>query len=415
MFRAMPKPRGTPALYVGLSGDAPRTPPARIALGDVTSVELHRAEVRRLDRKGGDVILSLADPRMSTQHARLSRSGDGDWVIADLGSKNGTWVGSERVMRQPLADRDVMLVGHTAFVYRDTGGEAGDLVDGEVAEIVAEHPTISAAFAEQLRALAQAAAGAAPIVFTGEPGSGKERLARAAHALSKREGSFVAASCGGLAPDCGEIVRSAHRGTLLLDDVVELQDATQQALVRALADKELDVRLMAATHRELDDEVAANRFRADLRARLAGCAITLPPLRHRREDLALLVRQLLARLAPERAITFSSDAVTALYGHDWPLNVRELERSLAAALATATSDRIELSHLPVAVGSTEPMEEKTAYRAMTPEERALRDNLVAAIARNEGNLAGVAREMGKDRTQIRRWMKKFGITRDVKD
>jgi len=107
--------------------------------------------------------------------------------------------------------------------------------------------------------------------------------------------------------------------------------------------------------------------------------------------------------------------VTALYGHDWPLNVRELERSLAAALAVATTDRIELSHLPVAVGSTEPMEEKTGYRTMTAEERALRDQLVAAIARNEGNLAGVAREMGKDRTQIRRWMKKFGITRDVKD
>ena len=84
-----------------MSGDAPRTTPIRVTLGGVTSVELHRAELRRVERKGSDVVLSFADPRMSTQHARLSRTGEGEWVVADLGSKNGTWVGSERIMRQP--------------------------------------------------------------------------------------------------------------------------------------------------------------------------------------------------------------------------------------------------------------------------------------------------------------------------
>jgi len=416
MFAAMSKPRGTPALYVGMCGDAPRTPPARIGLGGVSSVELHRAELRRVDRKGADLVLSLADPRMSTQHARLSRNSDGEWVVADLGSKNGTWVGSERVMRHPLGDRDVILVGHTVFVYRDSGGDAGDLLDGEAPAPLPEHATLAGALAAQLRELAAAAAKPVPIVITGEPGTGKERLARAVHALSQRSGSLVATSGGGLDPtDIGDLLRSAHAGSLFLDDVVELSDAAQAALLRALTAPVHDVRLIAATHRELADEVAAKRFSAELHQRLAGFAITLPPLRHRREDLALLVRGVLTRLAPDRTITFSSDAVTALYGHDWPLNVRELERSLAAALAVATTDRIELSHLPVAVGSTEPMEEKTGYRPMTAEERALRDQLVAAIARNEGNLAGVAREMGKDRTQIRRWMKKFGITRDVKD
>jgi len=410
----MPKPRGTPALFVGLSGDAPRTPPARIGLADVTAVELHRADVRRLERKGSEIVVSLADPRMSTQHARFSAGADGTWVVADLGSKNGTWVGSERVMRQPLADRDVILVGHTALVFRDSGGEAGDFVDGDVPEVLPGHASISPVLAERYREVARAAGTAQPIQITGEPGTGKEGLARAVHAVAGRSGEFVVASCGGLPEECADMVRSARGGTLFLDELAELAEPAQGGLLRALADAG-DVRIVTATHRDLDDEVAAGRFRADLRARLAGVAITLLPLRHRREDLALLVAHTLARLAPERAVTFSSDAVTALYGHDWPLNVRELDRSLAAALSMATTDRIELSHLPVAVGSTEPLEEKTGYRPMTNEERLLRDQLVAAIARNEGNLAGVARDFGKDRTQIRRWMKKFGITRDVKD
>jgi transcriptional regulator of acetoin/glycerol metabolism len=96
--------------------------------------------------------------------------------------------------------------------------------------------------------------------------------------------------------------------------------------------------------------------------------------------------------------------------HSWPLNIRELERSLAAALAVA-KDRIELPHLPVSVRTPTPAPAAPTITALPENDEGLRDLLVSCIARHDGNLAGVARELGKDRTQIRRWMKKFGLSR----
>jgi transcriptional regulator of acetoin/glycerol metabolism len=141
---------------------------------------------------------------------------------------------------------------------------------------------------------------------------------------------------------------------------------------------------------------------------MLGLQLALPPLRERREDLAVVAINLLDRLAPGREIAFSADAIAAIYAHAWPLNVRELERTLAAALAVA-KDRIELPHLPEAV-----RERRAAAPAAAPagDDDQLRDRLSAAIARHDGNLAAVARELGKDRTQIRRWMKRFGLARE---
>jgi DNA-binding NtrC family response regulator len=120
------------------------------------------------------------------------------------------------------------------------------------------------------------------------------------------------------------------------------------------------------------------------------------------------VSSLLLKLAPERSIRFTADAVGALYIHDWPLNVRELERSLAAALATA-KDRIEPTHLPATSRTPAPL--KPSPIELPTDEDGLRAVLVAALARHDGNLAAVARELGKDRTQVRRWMKRFGLSR----
>ena len=160
-------------------------------------------------------------------------------------------------------------------------------------------------------------------------------------------------------------------------------------------------------------EVAANRFRADLRARMLGVQLALPPLRDRREDLGHLIASLLDRHAAGRDLAFSADAVTALYAYAWPLNIRELERAIAAAAAVAT-DRIELQHLPAAL--REPAAPSSVdTSALSAEDRILRDQLESAIDRHEGNLTTVAKDLGKDRTQIRRWMKRFGLSRDDAD
>ncbi|MBZ0231072.1 MAG: FHA domain-containing protein, partial [Deltaproteobacteria bacterium] len=119
--------RGVPALYVGLSGDAPRSPPARLGLGGLDRVVIGRGPARRFTRAraaGGEQLdVVLPDARLSTTHVRLSRLGGG-WFAEDLDSKNGTWVRGARITRQPLADGDVLVAGHSAFVFRATGGSS---------------------------------------------------------------------------------------------------------------------------------------------------------------------------------------------------------------------------------------------------------------------------------------------------
>ena len=438
--------RAVPALYVGLAGDAPQTPPARISLGGLDRIDLGRGDKRATSRRTADgaelLVLTLADARMSGQHARLSRLGAA-WVAEDLRSKNGTTIAGHAIVRRQLADGDAILVGHTVLVFRDHGGEDGDL-DGVPPAAAPGLATLSPELAARFAELASAARAAVPIAITGETGTGKELAARAVHALSGRAGRFVALNCGalpgsllegelfghkkgaytGAADDRAGLVRSADGGTLFLDEVAELPASSQSALLRVLQEGEVvpvggdrpvkvDLRVVTATHKDLDAEVAAQRFRADLRARLLGVHLALPALRDRPEDLGLLVATLLDRIAPGRRVTFAADAVGALYACPWPLNIRELERALAAALAVAR-DRIELTHLPAALRSP-PVEAAGVgvdEATLSVEDRAIREGLIASVARHGGNLAAVARELGKDRTQIRRWMKRFGLSRD---
>jgi transcriptional regulator with GAF, ATPase, and Fis domain len=439
--------RTQPALFVGLVADTPSSPPARYSLAAVDRVDLRRSDARTAIRSRTDGVevleLGLSDVRMSGKHARISRVGN-SWVLEDLGSKNGTWVGAQRTTRHKLEDGDTIVVGHTVLVYRTSGGEADDL------EGLPATPhgfaTMSPALAARFDAIATAATTGVPIEITGETGTGKELVARAVHQLSNRTGRFVTINCGALPANLVEaelfghrkgaftgasedrpgLLRSADGGTLFLDEIGELPLAAQTALLRVLQEGEVlpigadravrvDLRIVTATHRSLDRDVESDRFRADLRARLLGVSIELPPLRTRPEDLGHIVSALIRRLAPDRATSFAVDSASALYSHDWPLNVRELERCLAAAVAT-TPDRIELDHLNLrrstpGAGTVAPTADNEP--AVPEREKPMRDALVAAIARHDGNLAAVARELGKDRTQVRRWMKRWGLSRDI--
>jgi DNA-binding NtrC family response regulator len=427
--------RASPALHLGLHADRPTSPPARWSLEGVDEVLLGRAEERRVGRRAAAGVvaieLGLPDGRMSTRHARLSRA-LGRWTLEDLGSKNGTLVDGARVTRRPLEDGDVIEVGHTFLVFRAAGGEADDL-DGWPPAAAPGLATTSPALARSFDALARAARADVAIAVTGETGTGKELLGRAVHALSGRRGDFVAVNCGalpatmveaelfghrrgaftGATEDRPGLIRSAAGGTLFLDEIGELAPAAQTSLLRALEEHEVtpiggdrpvpvDLRVVTATHRDLRAEVDAGRFRGDLMARLLGASIELPPLRERREDLGLLVAALLG----DRKTSLAVDAARALYRHAWPFNIRELERTLAAACAMVDGDdRIELAHLPEWAMAPRP-------RALQTADALLRETLVEALDRHAGNLSGVARELGKDRTQIRRWMKRLGVTRD---
>jgi DNA-binding NtrC family response regulator len=149
-------------------------------------------------------------------------------------------------------------------------------------------------------------------------------------------------------------------------------------------------------------------FRHDLLARIDGVTLDLPPLRERPEDVPLLIAALLRKLAPGRVdVSLQPEAAQALLEHDWPLNVRELEQALAGALALSAGGAIARAHLPRALRSDDRPLAPT--RELTAEEQRHREELCALLTRHRGNLSAVAREVGKGRTQVMRWMVRYGL------
>jgi len=180
----------------------------------------------------------------------------------------------------------------------------------------------------------------------------------------------------------------------------------------------VDLRVVAATHQPLEALVARGAFRTDLLARLDGFTYVLPPLRERREDIGLIVADLLRAILPQPDASFelSADVGRALLAYGWPLNIRELRHCLARGVALAQGGVLELGHLPKAVASAaststagQAADEPAGVDAEAREDARLRDQLGALLATHHGNVAEVARAMGKARMQVHRWMKRFGI------
>jgi transcriptional regulator of acetoin/glycerol metabolism len=175
------------------------------------------------------------------------------------------------------------------------------------------------------------------------------------------------------------------------------------------------LRVVAATHRDLETLAHQDRFRSDLLGRLSGFVVRLPALRERLEDFGLLTASLLARYGT-RDVTISSDAMRALLSYGWPLNIRELEHCMRAALALSPT-RVELAHLPASVrepNRRQPLPAAVTARPalLSPEQLARREQLYTLMRAHGGNISAVAREMGKDRVQIRRWIKSLAISVD---
>jgi len=416
------------ALFVVLDAAAPG-PGARHLLRGVDRVVIGRGSERAARRARGVLRVDLADPRVSREHVAIQRV-LGDWVVCDLGSKNGVFVDGTRVQRHPIADDAWLEVGQTILRARvlDLDDDAVDDLAGDRA------PSLVPAVASTFRRLADAAPSAVSILLQGESGVGKEIAARMIHERSGRSGPFVAVNCAGIVESLagsmlfghrrgaftGAVddqlgaIRAASGGTLLLDEVADLPPATQGALLRVLQEREVvpigetrpirvDVRVLAATLRDLDREVDAGRFRIDLLARLAGLRVVLPPLRERIEDLGALVAASLARHAPGRALHFTMPAARALCRAPWPLNIRELDQAIAAAAALSPGAAIDLEHLPETVTVPVPRP------APEPPAEEKRDSLIASLRHHGGNLAAVARELGTSRAQVHRLLHRFHL------
>jgi transcriptional regulator with GAF, ATPase, and Fis domain len=298
---------------------------------------------------------------------------------------------------------------------------------------------------EEFVRLRTVAAGNLTISIRGESGTGKELIATAIHALSGRPGPFLALNCGalpanlvaselfgyrkgafsGAEEDRPGLFRSAERGTLLLDEIGELPLDSQAALLRVLQEGEVlplggtrpvpvDVRVLSATSRDLGALAEQGRFRRDLYQRLAGYAVTLPSLRERAEDIGLIIAALLRKLSKQGAdpLAFTADAVRALLRYEWPGNVRELEHCLRAALLLAGHGRIDVSHLApgprLALGMSSGEQERPRP-PLSDEQVKQKEELTALLTRSGGNVSAVARQLGKDRVQLQRWLRRLEL------
>ena len=431
-----------PHLVLELECERPLAGPARYRLSGIGRVRLGRGAARSADTDGeGSLALRIADGWMSSGHAELRLSG-GRWEVADLDSKNGSFLNGVRVRAAPLADGDLLQLGRTFFRFCAEMADGGPAIldAAELQPGPAVLQTFSPAFADVLAQVAALAPAPVPVLLRGASGTGKELVARAIHTLSNRGGPFVAVNCGALPDQLVEselfgyrkgafsgadqeragLVRSSDGGTLFLDEIGDLPLLAQAALLRVLQEAEvlplgatrplpIDLRVVAATHADLDALVEQGGFRADLLARLDGVTLELLPLRERREDVPLLTAVLLRKLAPERAdVTLAPEAAEALLLHEWPLNVRELEHALAGALALSGAGPIELAHLPRAVREARALRREPP-RTLNDDEQRHRDEVIQLLKEHHGNLSAVARAVGKGRTQVVRWMERYGL------
>ncbi|MFO0548820.1 MAG: sigma 54-interacting transcriptional regulator [Polyangiaceae bacterium] len=291
----------------------------------------------------------------------------------------------------------------------------------------------SAALGVQLDVARRVAKTDLSVLIEGESGTGKELFARLVHDASPRKaGPFVAINCGalpeslieselfghvrgaftGATRDHAGVFRAARGGTLFLDEIGELPAPVQTRLLRVLQERvvtsvgsargeAVDVRVVAATNRDLDREVERGTFRSDLFFRLAGVRLKLPPLRRRTEDILPIADALLERLAREpglRRVTLSRSAAQALVEHAWPGNVRELEHALRRAVALSDGPELEASHFELRA-HVEPRSRKDARSKLDQEV------VARALVLAKGNRTEAARALGVSRVTLQRLLR----------
>jgi transcriptional regulator with PAS, ATPase and Fis domain len=362
---------------------------------------------------------------MSRLHARISWDGRSSTSrLDDSGSANGCMVDGERVGSGPLRHGTVIRLGDTVFVFAET-----------------DH------MASVLDRARRAAEVDVSILLIGPTGTGKELLARQIHSASKRRGDFIAVNCAALSENLvgselfghtrgafsgagaerPGLFRAAHGGTLLLDEIGDLPLSLQPALLRALqeravrpigAEREVpvDVRIVAATHQDLRRAVEQNRFRRDLFARLSQVELRLPALEERTYELGSLISAIAVRIGLTVRVT--ADAMEALALWHWPNNVRELENLLLKL--RVFSGKGELDRTFLEREAPEMLEHLRTSRSSQPappadrSKRPTREELSQALARHAGNIVLVAAEFGTSRTQVYRWLKRFGLAPNAK-
>ncbi|MCC7073849.1 MAG: sigma 54-interacting transcriptional regulator [Deltaproteobacteria bacterium] len=415
----------------------------------------HRFDVlaARLGAGPGNDLL-LADPTVSSVHAEIVATPQG-FRIRDLGSTNGTSVGGVRVLEAFLDDAALIKLGEVELTFR----LGKDKVSQPIAEVTELHGAVgtSPAMRAIFSRIDRVAKTDATVMVHGETGTGKEVVAWSIYEASKRgDKPFVVVDCGSIAPTLIESELFGHEkgsftgahqrrvgaferasgGTLFLDELGELSLELQPKLLRALERREVqrvggdrpipvDVRIIAATNRDLRSMVARGEFREDLYYRLAVVTVELPPLRERKEDVPVLVDHFLAGMGMDRT-ALPAGAMERFLEHPWPGNARELKNaveravvlgetrflggdapaasapSAGASSAAAAGDDSQGTYL---VNTHEPYKDQKARVTASFEERYAR----LLMKDHHGNVSAASRVAGIDRMSLHKILARYGL------
>ena len=403
-----------------------------------------------------DNDLVLTDATVSRYHLELRVRRDGI-EIRDLDTTNGTKHGGARIGNVVVSGPARLRLGKDTELDIepvDSDVVLGDWQSDRFGDVLGTTPPMRRLFA----LLAKAASTEATILLQGETGTGKEAIAEAVHHTSPRaKGPFVVVDCGsipheliaselfghakgsftGAGADKQGLIEAANRGTLFLDEIGELALDLQPQLLRVLDRRQVrrvgethavdvDIRVIAATHRDLRAMVRAGQFREDLYYRLAVVATQVPPLRERKADIPTLATWFAERMG-RGSFAQSPALLDLLERHDWPGNVRELRNVVERALSLGDAALVELGDRgarpaepseapeprpapPVAASDVLDLPFKEAKAALV--ESFERDYLTALLARHRGNISRAASEAGIDRNYIHRLVKKYGLEVD---
>jgi DNA-binding NtrC family response regulator len=391
---------------------------------------------------GNDVLLS--DPTISRKHLQIEPRAEGV-ILRDLGSTNGSFVQGARFQELTLGFGTEVTIGQTVLKYvpSEERLELQPTDEEAYGALAGRDPKLRKLF----RLLADVAASDATVLIEGETGTGKELFAEEIHRHSARRGGpFVVFDCGAVPSELIESALFGHLsgaftgavnarpgafeeadgGTLFLDEIGELAPEVQPALLRALDKravrpvggteyKQVSVRVIAATNRNLRAEIAAKRFREDLYYRLAVVRMQVPPLRERPDDIPLLVDIFTRQLSGGRALQPSREELDRLRHHSWPGNVRELRNVVERACTLSHGTRLEIDEAfdekfaggvtPDTVNVDLPFKEAKAQVIDNFE----REYLRAQLKRHEGNLSAAARSSEVDRKHFRELLRKHGL------
>ncbi|MFN3197412.1 MAG: sigma-54-dependent Fis family transcriptional regulator [Bradymonadia bacterium] len=395
------------------------------------SVELGRQLT--LGRNGGPGTLRLDDPTVSGAHCQLASARKlTSWSIKDLGSRNGTFVdGVQVVGEQILNNEAVICIGEHALVY-SVITEAPSHI--HVPQLMSPRLAIAEARVRQYSSVQTPPS----LLLLGPSGSGKERLAHIAHTESERQGAFVPVNCATLTPervgsdlwghlrgaftgavaDHAGFFREAHQGTLFLDEIGDLPPSIQPALLRAVEegtfrplgaskDERADVRVVAATHLDIETLADEGHFRTDLLARLAGVRVALHGLDRRRADILPLLAHFLDRDPHRPGAWLTFDAARWLLHRSWLLNIREV-RDFARTLEISAlgQEQLDVPHL-LEVAQLRPRRQKRWPDWVDPDTP---EGMRWLLDHYEGNVSLLARDWARSRQSVYRLIERLGLS-----